>query len=740
MQKKGFLISTTSTCLIGFLLSSAHGQASGQTGLPVGDAAPPPAQVPSTSAGSSAPSASAVATTNDEALGEVVVTAERRSENIQKVPIAISAVTSTTLANAGITDIGGVQALVPSFMVTSDSGYAIAYLRGIGTEITGVNETSVATFVDGVYYSAPTSSVFSFNNIDQVEVLKGPQGTLFGRNATGGVIQIITREPSSTPTLDASIGYGNYGTAEGSLYASTGVAPNLAGDIAVQYHNQNDGWGYDPTTQREVNLSRDIEVRSKWKWTPGDTTKVTMAIDYGRYVGDIGLNQAILPGTIGQGGYTNAGFYNTLSNIVQGSTVRQWGASVTINQDLGNLHLVSISAYRDSLFNVRIDQDATPLNIVDAAWTQPVKAFSQEFQLLSPVGNRLQWIAGAYLFRQHSGWLPFDLSGAAADPFHQISYDFEDRLLSLAGFGQATYEVFDATKLTVGLRYTSDRHDDSGVSFADGQQVNAANPSVTFSKPTWRLSLDHQFTPNTLAYISDNRGFKGGVINQGDYTGPPVKPEVLDAYEIGVKTTVSDRLRFNAAGYFYNYKNVQIQTLLAGTPVWLNGADAHMYGVDADMTFQATNRLQFQASAGYLHGRYVDFPGYVAYVPTGLGGDKAVTIDAAGQQTVRSPTFTGDVTANYLVPTSFGSVNLSTTYSHSSAFTWQPDGRLKQPQTDLVNASILWTIHSKYDMRLWGKNITNQHYFDSEDAEALGDFGRAAAPRTYGVTLGVHLK
>ena len=177
-------------------------------------------------------------------IEEVVVTAQKRSENLQRVPIAVSAISSGALEFGKHFDVDQLVSLVPALNVNKTSSGAQPFIRGIGTNTSGMGvEPAVATYVDGVYYPSPAGSIFSFNNLERIEVLKGPQGTLFGRNAAGGVVNIITRDPTAEPAFRAEVGYGNYNTFTGNLYASHGITDNLAGDIAVYYSHQGDGWG-----------------------------------------------------------------------------------------------------------------------------------------------------------------------------------------------------------------------------------------------------------------------------------------------------------------------------------------------------------------------------------------------------------------------------------------------------------------------------------------------------------------
>lgn len=220
-------------------------------------------------------------TQSDLSAGDIVVTAQRREQRLQDVPISISAIGASSLENAGVTGISQLQAVAPSLQVNSQVGPLNLYMRGIGFKSGDLlSESSVALYVDGVYQPSAVANVFEFNGLERVEVLKGPQGTLFGRNATGGVVQVITKDPKSTPEMNVEVGYANYQTVSASAYVSGGLTENLAANLAVQYKDQDKGWGRNITTGEERYLSRDFNLRGKLLYTPSDATEIMLSGNY----------------------------------------------------------------------------------------------------------------------------------------------------------------------------------------------------------------------------------------------------------------------------------------------------------------------------------------------------------------------------------------------------------------------------------------------------------------------------
>ena len=683
-------------------------------------------------------------------LQEIIVTAQRRGENLQSVPLTVTAISGQDAQRMGVTDTSSLTAAVPGLDFSRQANAATPFIRGVGATSSLIgNEASVATYVDGVYISAPQAALFTLNNIAHIEVDKGPQGTLFGRNATGGVVQVNTRDPSQDTQVDAQLGYGNYRTTTESLYATTGISSDLAADIALYDLYQSKGWGKDVTTGVDAYTERDWGGRTKLLWTPGESTHVMLAGDFSVSQGEQGLGLSPLPGTRGLDGVTsNSGFYNTAVNPNDYYKSTVYGGSLKVEQDLGWARLLSISAARRYRVPFGLDQDSTPLPLIGANIQGRDRSYSEELQLQSLGADKVTWIGGLYYLNDVSNYEPLGLSGLALQGLPYSDVFSTQNLRSYSAFGQTTIEVIDATHLTLGARYTSDHRGIVGetvLPLGPGGSPIAAEPasqSAVFSKPTWRVSLDHQFTNDLLGYVSYNRGFKSGVFDALAYSNPAVKPEVLDAYEVGVKSEFfAHRLRINGSAFDYKYQNIQIDQLENGVSTLLNAAKAKIYGADLDVAVIPANGLTLGAAMEYLHGRYDSFPNAPLYTPLPTGGDLPSSFDAAGKTTVRSPDFVGNVTASYELPVSIGSFDVVTGAYYNSGFYWNPDDRIKQPAYTLVNASATWSApKADWDVRLWGKNLTSRRYYSYETDQEFGDDASPAPPLTYGISVGYHFR
>jgi len=700
--------------------------------------------------------ASGVATAQIE---EVVVTAQRRAESMQDVPISVSAVTADTLQTLGAVDVLDLASTAPGLYVGRQLASPLIYLRGIGTTSTqGGQESPTALYVDGVYYAELPGLNFSFNNIERIEVLKGPQGTLFGRNATGGLVQIVTKDPSHDPSLDLGFTVGNYETYGGKLYATTGIGDNLAADIAFVGSDQGEGWGDNLTLGVETGLTDDYGVRSTWLWTPSDATSVRASFDWTKTETTVGLSRQTAPGAqsflTGQGPPDD--IFDDLSNIENNEEIEAVGAALKISHSFDAVDFVSITGYRDTDTDVNFDQDNGPIPLVNAPIFYKTEQFSQELQLLSNDSERFDWIVGLYYLD-----LDFDyelvLNGGAFAAVGGVD-DRHSRqtVKSWAGYAQGTLAVGEASNITAGIRYTSDEREFRGTdtftipipcdSFGSPGLVaevcpSAAPPKVTQEEPTWRLSFDHRFSDEWLVFASYNRGFKAGVYNMVNLGQPAVDSEIVDAYEVGFKSDLADdTVRLNGSVFFYDYQDLQIQVINAGITVLDNAAEADVMGAELELQAAPSENLRLYVGLAYLDTEYTKFPNAQLSTPNPQFpfGNVVVTGPADGNELVRAPDFSGSLAINYDIPTSNGTWGINGSYVYTGSFFWEPDNRRDQEAYGLVNAQLGWRNPSDaVHVYLFGRNLADEEYTQFTSDGGLGDSTAWAAPRTYG--LGVDL-
>lgn len=666
-------------------------------------------------------------TDQQEGLADIIVTAQKRSENLQDVPVSVVAITAQDALVRGVTGTMSLTASVPGLVLNNPASVGNPYLRGIGSNLFDPSaEQGVALYVDGVYIASPQANLFSFNNIEQIEVLRGPQGTLFGRNATGGVIQITTRKPSHTAAADLSIGYGNYDTVTAGAYVTGGLGKNVAADLAGLYENQGTGFGRNLALNLDqYHMARgNFSLRSKIVFEPTDATSITLSGDYSHSVSTAAYQKP--EGVFSPlDGSTYPGPFNSRNDQFNRNRVDSGGVSLRIDQELGNIRLMNLAAYRKADIRYDLDNDITPLRIANVNFHNGAYNFSEELQIIGPDTGALKWIVGGYYFNSVGQYFEVLING-------NRSHEDKQRAIAWAGFGQATLKLLPTTDVTVGLRYTTEDQTFTQT-YATIQTLKQ-----NFSKLTYRFALKHDFTDNISAYASYNRGFKSGGFNLR-LPGNSYAPETLDAYEVGLKTVLFDRrLRFNIGAFLYDDTNVQVLSAFVGGTITSNAAAARIKGLEVD--FEAAVTPEFRLSGGFSiqKGEYTSYPNGIALTQNGVRS----VVDQKGNETIVTPPFSGTLTATYNADLGKnGRLQPSVTLTHNARYYWQSDNRLRQPAFTLLNASLLWTSDDrKYDVRIWGKNLTDATYYIARlGVTGLGDVQEQAAPRTFGVTFGVHM-
>ena len=684
---------------------------------------------------------------------DIVVTAQRRAERLQNVPIAVTVLGSGTLARAGIQNVAELPELVPGLQFNTElGGLGEPRIRGVGVAAVGPGiENPVATYIDGVYYGAAAGNLFDLQDIAQVAVLKGPQGTLFGRNATGGLIQVTTKEPSQKFDADLEGTVGSKETLGANLYVTGGLTERLSGSIAYLIDDQFQGFGKNIPTDTPVQTHQGFATRGKLRYELDPDTRFTLEADYSdRRSTDFALHDLGLEEIVGRP--SPGGPRDTDTNVTPLDVTRQYGVSLNAQHDFEGVRLVSITAYRDTEFTSELDGDQGPLPLVTVYDHNPASQVSQEVQLLSIGNTRLKWQAGFFYFSATGQFDPFVtvFSFPGSAPGHTVLEDTE-KLNSYAGYGQATYRVLPDTNFTAGLRYTVDQrsHENSDVF---GNAFFTAPPtggsaSKDFYKLTWRFALDHHFSQDVLGYVSYNRGFKSGTFDAQAIPVVLLKPETLDAYEIGLKSTLFDsRVRLNAAGYYYSYTNVQVTQFSNNTEIVYNGQGATSYGFDLDVTGNVTSDWSIDGGLGYIHGRYGNFPNAFKTVPNPAcfgfrcgGNAVSLTGNATGNKLQNTPDYTFNIGTTYNIPAPFGQFTLAGNYYFSDGYFSEPENRLRQPSYSVLDASVTWlSLNGRYHVRLWGKNLTDAVYAAQLTAVDSGDTRVAAPGRIFGVTAGVH--
>ncbi len=739
----------------------------------------------------------------DSAIAEIIVTAQKRSESVQKTPLAITAIGGENLRIAGISNVSTLIQSVPGLQLGQFFGVPAVTLRGITLNALNFGvENPIAFHTDGIYYGRPATALSGFYDLARVEVLRGAQGTLYGRNATGGSINIITADPTGDLSGYAQLTYGNYNhlSVEGAVGGplSDKVQVRLAG--RWDYH---DGYGRNEATGNDIDDNRERAIRGKLKFLPSENLTILLSGDYYRSNTHPGIH---FQGTISGGplwgavpppflvGLTPGRAPSKLRNISQEydptSDSTFWGLGSTITLEMGSVTLRSITGYRSSKSASLGDVDLTSASLISPARVaDDAKQFSQELQLVGQSDNA-NWILGGYYFHEKddgsltSGFsnvfLPLFGAPAPASVFNtqglytgsQIKTD------AFAAFAQYTRKFADRLSVTLGARYsveikktinqnTVDLFTPFSLDFmgtvpaALQIQCGAGLPTIgyagsgvtcdpkkTFKAFTPKIGVDYQLTPQTLLYASYTRGFKSGTFNFG-VVQDAVKPEKLDDFEAGIKTTLLDgRLRANLAGFYYNYKDVQVYNTRPTQTVLENAAAAKLYGFEAEIVAKPDPALQIDLNGSYLHTRYTD---YIAADQLRPGGD-GVTVNSTGQPAFnlkgnrlpQAPRLSGRLGAAYTLTSALGDFTLRgeavyTGKLYITQFNTSPAGAVNARTR--FNASLAFSGRDGHlYASLNAKNIANKvrviNGYAGSPLAGGAVSGYLEAPRTVDFTIG----
>ena len=672
------------------------------------------------------------------ALEEILVTAQKKEQLLQDVPIAVSAVSASALANAAINDTQTSALTISGLNYSQTAGAGVPVIRGIGSSnVVLGDESSVATYVDGAYRPFRAGNVFSFNNIERVEVLKGPQGALFGRNATGGVIQIITKDPSHDPIGDIEVGVDNYSTATVKAYVSNGLSENIAADLAIYYGDQHKGWGENLTSGNDDYYTREFSARSKWLWSVSDATEILVSLEtvdsffsngY-RLTGDsIALDGSSKP----------ADFYDIRSTYSPELDTEQNIFTASVEHDFGWGILRSVTAYQNFNGVQWLDNDVTESEILNARLDQTGTALTEELQVTG-FYKELGWIAGVFLMDNSAGHDSVLLSGAALGGGYLDTKAIQDTT-TYSPFIQVSYPITEKLSVTAGLRYTVDKQELDYRINNNGSVVAEEKLDEKFTKTSPGIVFDYRVDDDVMLYASYNSGFKSGLFNTVEPQRPVVDPEELNAYEIGLKSELLDRrVRFNVAGYYYDYSDFQVLHVVQAATVLLNAGNVETYGLDADLDWAVTEDLTLRLGLALLNGEYTKFED--APVSTSNSPQPGSTIVAGnvkGNDITRAPE------QQYIVGITYNlseSLTYSLNFSRTSDFYWEPDNRLKQDPLNKLNMTLSWnSSDSKYGVQLWGRNLLDEEYDAFAIALPFGDIAQAAAPMTFGVNVNYHFE
>ena len=661
-------------------------------------------------------------TAQENVLEEIIVTAEKREATIQDTALAITAVSGDLLENGGLDEIEDLSLDVPSLVFSRAGGEAQLYIRGVGTNLFGIGQdSSVAVHQDGVYQGRAQMGLNQFLDVERVEVLRGPQGTLYGRNATAGVINIIHRAPGDEPEGYVNLKLGNFNRYDGEAAYGGPIGDNAGFRLAVRYGS--DG-GFtedlDPRGGDEVDGGETMAARATVTFAVSDTVNAKVIGDYTDFDGD---NRTIRPRgnlhrSAAEGAQALPDFDQTRNEV---DSFQQWtisGVTAEVTADLGaGLTLTSITGYRQFEDSFRFNTDGTEIFVTQTHFERDTDQFSEEIRLACDCPD-YEWIAGLYYFtedKEEALGLPAINFGGAFNIFATNKTD------AWAGFGELTWHFSDRLDGIVGVRYSNEEKEDWNLRGLTGGNFDglfgASDPrAFSFSFPprmttddwnafTPKLGLKYDYSDNIMVYGTLTRGFKSGGTNSlsGD---PAFDPEYLWSLEVGSKSTLADgRAIANATAFYYDYTDLQVSTFAEGTVRVRNAAEATVLGLELDISAVLSDQFTWTSSAMLLQAEY----------------DKFVTrygtqvLDVAGNNMVNAPEVSLTSSLNYSADVGPGEFNATAQVSYRSAVYHSQFNETEVGQGSLMLANLRAgiTFLNGVEVAFVARNLLDEEYYQN---------------------------
>ncbi len=727
---------------------------------------PTPAPTESAPQGASALAPSQAAGEEGQ-IQDIVVSARRRDETLQQTPIAITAISPAQLEAKASINIGDLQGAAPNVLITNqNSGAAAANVSIRGLTFADVEksfEPTVGVVVDGVFIGTNTGQFFDFFDISQIEVLRGPQGTLFGRNTIGGVINIRRTRPTGEWGGKFEATYGNYDSWSGRAVVNVPIVDGLLAAKGFYFHNQSDGYYRNGITGDRVGKSNNENFGASFLFTPASNFDALLTLE--KQVQDfVPVNSSIsqtgdlvclfAPANQCNRGTTGKDLYTVFSSPAN-SHYEAPAATLEMNLDLDSVKLTSITGYRKSKEAQTQDFDSTSANLYYVDRRQKFHQFSQELRAGGKIGSAFDYVVGAYYYKsRYFLTQATQLQVLNSTGFQRTIGTSE----SYAAFGDFNVQLLDKVRLSFGGRYTHDKKTNDN--FVTPFQFPLGR--YKGSKFTPKVGLDYRPTDDLMLYASWSRGYRsGGLSGRGQTlvsSTTPYGPETVDSYEVGFKSSFLDRkLLFNVAGFYSDYKSLQqsttipVNTSIGNETLITNVGSARIKGIEAELTAKPVRGLTLNAAVGLLKSKFKDFitQAPVAGVPT--------TFDYSANDLIYNPKETFSATADYVVPTSFGEARLNLSYRNIAPYDQQistgpttvsngivivngNDPRVRTDRQGLLDASasLVFDLNGrKARVTAFGRNLADDRGPNAALTVAgLFAFSSAREPRTYGMQLG----
>ena len=701
-------------------------------------------------------------------LEEVVVMARKRSETMQNVPIAMSAITSVAIEARGSPDLSDLGRGLPNVVLDPAPGYANATafsIRGMSFQDPDPTfEPAVGIVLDGVFLGKANGSLLDLYDVDRVEVLRGPQGTLFGKNTIGGLINVRSKRPSGEFHAGAELTGGNYGRfdARGFIEAPIGDS-GLAVKLSA-LSKRMDGYFYNEFKKHRAGEENVKSARLSIVYAPSDKNfDLALIADVNRDTGDQSPQRNASPpgyaaASLGYPALTNPDLFVVRENANTYINSKAKGLMLEANWRLATHTLTSISGFRWTDDSSLLDLDGDQITLFEYPRSLVEQQISEEIRIASTWSETLDYVAGALFFRQTHrqfanqiadcallGLCPGLPAGLVSLPLESIS---RQKGNAEAVFAQGNYHLTPDLRITIGGRYSWESKDFSlsppGYNLAPPGFAPFVKDTASFHDFTPKLGADYKLHTDQMLYASYSKGFKAGGFNgrSNTVTGiGPYDPEKVTAYEIGYKSEWLDHhLRANAAVFYNDYKDMQVEAIVHSAvgpgqeTLVKNVGNARTQGVELEATAIFSPRFSIDLAAGYLSARYTRF--FADLFGTGT------PIDNTGLKLRRAPRWTGHIAPHYELPLPVGSLSSRVDVSYSSDYETDVtnDAFAHRPAATLVDADVTLESNSgRYRITLYGENLTDRRFIaNGISAGGLFAFNQPNRPRVYGVKLAVN--
>jgi len=699
-------------------------------------------------------------------IEEIVVTAERREESLQDTPLAISAFTAEEIARSDLDSVKNIQFQVPGLLYAEVVSSAQVTLRGVGLELGTIHgEPGVAFNVDGVYLPRSHTAAVISSDLERVEVLRGPQGTLYGRNTPGGAVNLWTKVPNGELEGGLSILTGNADRVRARGAIAFPIIDNTLSARFSLVSDEHDGYRRNLTTGGDADGRDHQSFRGVLSWTPTDTVEVLFRYLHSRdddegpnfTYGTVVIPQ-LSPLTFfpGSGGTDPQNIRNDALSDTDRTTELY---SNTVTWDLNALPLFgdaifkSVTAYQESDWTLEGGFDGVDAFFLNAQDREQSETWTQEFTLSSSGNGSLEWVIGAFYFNDKADGVFSRPANATFLGFENARFAFEQDIEAWAAFGQATFHVTDRLRTTFGARFTSEKKDYVNNIAFDFPGITVPQCVDLSSDDKWtvwtpKIGVDYDVSDDILAYVSVSRGFKAGGANIG---GCPdhFDQETLVAYELGFKSQwLNNRLQLNVAGFFYDYEDFQATLLVQNTSDIENATDAKVWGAEMELVTIPFEGFQIKAGVSYQKATFDDFIANDPLCIPLLNPSCTVVRDLEGNDLPRAPRLSYFVNLEYARRISdLGTATLRYEFAWSDRYFFTPfnNSFTEQPSFGLSNARlVLATAGGRFEeslgdfeLHVYANNIRDEDYRGGsvETATTGGTMDQWLDPRNYGIEL-----